>query len=414
MQSNVRRVLTLGLVSALSCASCADSDAATGGSDAAAQAATTPAAGQIPDIRLEAMWPGMPLVRPVQVTHDGVHADRLYVVEQPGRILAVDRDASASTFDVILDLREPVFDRHNEEGLLALAFHPDFATNRWFFIYYSADKPRRGVVARYTMRDDDGVMRADPDSGLIILEQEQRWGNHNGCALAFGPDGMLYISLGDGGAANDPLGSGQDLSTLLGTILRIDVDRASAEEPYAVPADNPFVGRADARDEIWAYGLRNVWRMSFDRETGELWAGDVGQNRWEEIDLIVKGGNYGWNRREGKHPFRGGDDAEGMIDPVVEYPRQLGVSVTGGHVYRGAAHASLQGVYLYADYATGRIWGFRYEDGEARGNREVLQGMRRPISSFGEDVAGEMYVTTFNQADKRGTKGRVYRIGVRE
>lgn len=400
------RAITLTATLALGAVSCGKSESVASGS------AVEPSS-EIPDIRLERMWPDVKITRPVFVTHDGVNPERLYVLEQPGRLLAIDRDASATTFDVVLDIREKVHDAHNEEGLLGLAFHPNFAENGHFFVYYSADEPRRGVIARYTMKSGAEPV-ADAESEVVVLEQAQRWGNHNGCALCFGPDGMLYVSLGDGGAANDPLESGQDLSTMLGAILRIDIDRQDPGLGYAIPDDNPFVGKEGHRGEIWAYGLRNVWRMSFDRKTGDLWAGDVGQNRWEEIDLIVKGGNYGWNAREGAHAFGNKDlSTDDMIDPVIEYGRRQGYSITGGYVYRGSDHPSLDGVYFYADYASGRIWGFRYEDGEARGNREVMRGSRKPVASFGEDMQGEIYVVTFDQLDRRNVRGRVSRIGIR-
>jgi quinoprotein glucose dehydrogenase len=268
------------------------------------------------------------------------------------------------------------------------------------------------VLSRFTVSADDPDS-ADRDSEHVIFEIDQPWGNHNGCTILFGPDGYMYFSLGDGGSANDPLRSGQDLTTLLGTILRIDVSGSTAEKPYAVPADNPFVGDDEAQDEIWAFGLRNVWRMSFDRETGDLWAGDVGQNKWEEIDLIVKGGNYGWDIREGAHEFKKNKQPSRgpLIDPVTEYPRASGLSVTGGYVYRGTKQPSLVGVYLYADYASGRVWGLRYENGSVTEQREVLEPIPpKYISSFGEDEAGEVYVTTFDKHDGRGSTGRVFRV----
>ena len=248
-----------------------------------------------------------------------------------------------------------------------------------------------------TRRDPD---RADPDSEKVILEVRQPYGNHNGCCLLFGPDKYLYMSLGDGGWANDPHGHGQDLSTLLGTILRIDVNAEQGGPGYTIPLDNPFVNTRGARSEIWAYGLRNVWRMSFDRATGDLWAGDVGQDRWEEIDLIIKGGNYGWNVREGKHPFRRvRAPPRHMVDPVVEYGRWEGMSVTGGYVYRGQRLKRLYGAYVYADYVSGRIWAIRYRDGKVTAHREILNQPKN-IASFGEGADGELYLLAFD--------GRIY------
>jgi quinoprotein glucose dehydrogenase len=376
--------------------------------------AEMPPAGDIPEIRLVPVYAAMSFRRPILVTHAGDGSGRLFVAEQTGRVLVVAKDSMATEPGVFLDLRDLVFDRHNEEGLLSLAFHPDYRTNGTFYVFHSADEPRRGVLARYTVSADDPD-RADPASREVILEVGQKWGNHNGSTVLFGPDGYLYVSLGDGGWANDPLGSGQDLGTLLGAILRLDVDRPGPDRPYSIPADNPFVNTPGARGEIWAYGLRNVWRMSFDRETGDLWAGDVGQNSWEEIDLIVRGGNYGWNIREGKHPF--GRDRDGatstaaFIDPVVEYGRKLGISTTGGHVYRGPAHPALRGVYFYADYASGRIWGLRYDGAAVTAHREVLgNGAGRYVASFGEDEAGELYVCTFDKLGSKRSRGRIQRI----
>jgi glucose/arabinose dehydrogenase len=212
--------------------------------------------------------------------------------------------------------------------------------------------------------------------------------------LVFGKDGYMYASFGDGGAGGDPRNAGQRMDTWLGKVLRIDVDKADGETPYSVPRDNPFVGKGDAKPEIWAYGLRNVWRMAFDRETGLLWGGDVGQVAWEEIDIIEKGGNYGWKKREGLHPYEGGEKTAGMIDPVIDYDRTQGISVTGGVVYRGKAIESLKGIYLYADYSSGRLWGIDYDAKEKKVKQHELlvHAKNATISSFGEDEDGEVYV----------------------
>jgi glucose/arabinose dehydrogenase len=365
----------------------------------------------LPSIKLVRAFPRLAFRRPVLITHAG--DDRLFVLEQQGRILVFNNRSDVEAADVFLDLRSRVRTSHNEEGLLGLAFDPDYAHNRLFYVYYSASEPRRSVLARFTA-DAVDPHRADPDSEHVILEVPQPYGNHNGGAILFGPDGYLYVSLGDGGWANDPRGHGQNLSTLLGSILRIDVRGQPDGRPYAVPDDNPFVDRPGARGEIWAYGLRNVWRMSFDRATGALWAGDVGQNAWEEIDLIVKGGNYGWSIREGAHPFRQGASVDPLIEPVVEYPQRrgrelIGRSVTGGHVYRGQAIEGLVGAYVYGDYVTGRIWALRHADGVVREQREIyLRPARVYISSFGEDAEGELYVCAFDRLD--GGRGRIYRV----
>ena len=369
------------------------------------------ASAALPSIRLSRAFPRLSFQRPVLITNAG--DDRLFVLEQKGRIRVFANHRDVGTSDVFLDLRSKVHTGHNEEGLLGLAFDPDYADNRHFYVYYSAATPRRSVLARFTADADDPNL-ADGESQRTVLEVPQPYGNHNGGALLFGPDGFLYLSLGDGGWANDPRGHGQDLTTLLGTILRIDVRGQADDRPYSVPADNPFVGRSGVRPEIWAYGLRNVWRMSFDRATGDLWAGDVGQNAWEEINLIVKGGNYGWSIREGAHAFGAGTAAVPLIDPVVEYPQRRGRelidrSVTGGHVYRGQAAPGLVGAYIYGDYVTGRIWALRYADGSVVDHREILSPPPRVyISSFGQDTAGELYVCGFDRLD--GTRGRIYRL----
>ncbi len=367
----------------------------------------------LPSVTLVRAFPRLEFPRPVCLANAG--DSRLFVLEQRGRIRVFDNRPDVETAGVFLDIQPKVYRGHNEEGLLALAFHPRYRENGWFYVYYSANEPRRGVLSRFSVTAEDPDS-ADPASERVILEVGQPWGNHNGATVLFGPDGFLYLSLGDGGAAGDPQGNGQNLSTLLGSILRIDVDGA---EPYAVPPDNPFVDRPGARGEIWAYGLRNVWRMSFDRETGDLWAGDVGQNSWEEIDLIVKGGNYGWNIREGAHPFRSGEAQDPMIDPVAEYPQRsgreiVGLSVTGGYVYRGRQVPGLYGAYVYGDYVTGRIWALRYENGSVRSHREIFAPPPQVfITSFGEDSEGELYVVSFDGHDGRGGgTGRIYRLGM--
>ncbi len=326
---------------------------------------------------------------------------RWLVVEQAGTVRAVLSDA-ATEAPLVYDQRAAILSvksgGHNEEGLLAMTLHPRAAENGRVFLYWCADKPRRTVLGEARIGADGRI-----GAGKVLLEIAQPFGNHKGSDLAFGPDGMLYLGPGDGGSGGDPQGNGQKLDTLLGKILRLDVDKTQGK-PYAVPADNPFVGNAGARGEIWAYGLRNPWRFSFDRETGELWAGDVGQNAWEEIDVIVKGGNYGWNLREGRHDFKRGDAAPELIEPVGEYPRGLGVSITGGYVYRGKAIAGLQGAYVYGDFQSGRIWALRRVEGGDADNREICQSGLN-ISSFAEDAAGELYLTAFD--------GRIYRLAAK-
>jgi len=402
----VRRLAFAGVAACLTAAAACSDHIAEG--DAPTYAGRDTGQGDLPSVHLDPVFPKITFRRPVLVTHAGDGTDRLFIVEQAGRIRVVENDSTTTKAGVFLDIRDKVRERHNEEGLLALAFHPQYRANGELFVYYTASEPRRGVLSRLRVSADDPGA-ADPASEEVLLEVKQPWGNHNGATVLFGPDGYLYISLGDGGAAGDPHDNAQNLATLLGTVLRIDVDSTEDGRPYAIPDDNPFVGREDARGEIWAYGLRNVWRMSFDRETGDLWAGDVGQDKWEEIDLITRGGNYGWRLREGAHPYRSGDSDVPFIAPVIEYGRKDGISVTGGHVYRGTRNPDLVGAYVYADYVSGRVWALRYENGSVTAHREIMQDRRhRNISSFGEGPDGEIYLCIFQ--DQTNRKGRIFRL----
>jgi glucose/arabinose dehydrogenase len=349
-------------------------------------------------------------LRPILLTHTGDGTNRLVVPQQQGQIHIFANKAGMQTSEILLDLSSKVVykDSENEEGLLGLAFHPQFGKNGQFFVYYNTtDEPHTCVISRFTVKPK--AKQAELSSEQEILRIPQPFWNHNGGTICFGPDGYLYVGLGDGGAGNDPLNHAQNLQTLLGSILRIDVDRTSDDLAYAIPADNPFVDAVApgttgnkrsllARPEIYAYGLRNVWRMSFDRETGHLWAADVGQNLWEEINIITKGGNYGWNWREGKHPFapNGQDKPANLIDPIWDYHHDIGKSITGGVVYRGKKFPELVGHYLYADYVTGKIWALKYDEaaGKVVANRTIpVSGPAMPIISFGEDEAGEVYFT---------------------
>jgi glucose/arabinose dehydrogenase len=335
--------------------------------------------------RLERQWPALSFQKPVVLVQAPGDASRFYVVEQAGRILAVDRDPAATRTMLVADLRERVEDGPNEAGLLGIAFHPDFAANRRVFLSYTrAGAPLVSVIARFLMKPDGTL---DTASERPVLTLDQPYGNHNGGDIRFGPDGFLYIAFGDGGAAGDPQNNGQNTHSLLGKILRIDVDRG---DPYAIPADNPFAA-GGGRREIFAWGLRNPWRMAFDRATGELWAADVGQNRLEEIDIIRKGGNYGWNIKEGTSAFRpAGRPLQGLIDPVAEYGRDDGCSVTGGHVYRGPAIPGLDGAYVYGDYCSGRIWAL-VRGGAGYQIRDLVRSRAR-ISSFAEAADGTLFV----------------------
>lgn len=347
-------------------------------------------------------------IRPILLTHAGDASGRIFVPLQHGLIHILDQGAKTSKSTVFLDISDKVSydDKTNEEGLLGLAFHPRFTDNGEFFVYYTnRAKKHQNVVARYRVSKSNPNL-ADPSSEEIVLTLDKPFWNHDGGTIAFGPDGFLYIATGDGGLANDPFGNGQKLSSLLGKILRIDVDRKTGDRAYAIPEDNPFANDSSARGEIWAYGLRNVWRMAFDPATGKLWAGDVGQDTWEEIDLITKGGNYGWNIREALHTFvpKGGkppdDDKKpsNMIDPIWEYHHDLGKSITGGLVYRGKTIPELVGAYVYADYVSGKMWALKYDEsaGKVVANREIPLPRAFPVMSFGEDADGEIYFMTFS------------------
>jgi glucose/arabinose dehydrogenase len=370
----------------------------------------------IPRIRLQRIAPQMTFRRPVQVVFEPGDDRRMYVLEQAGRILVIDpEDREAKEPKVFLDIKSQVNSRGNEEGLLSLAFHPDFAKNGRFFLYYTAigaERRRSNVLSEWAVDLDAGVPKEGSERMLLSIEDP--YSNHNGGTVLFGRDGMLYLSCGDGGAANDPLQAGQDLGTLLAKVLRFDVDRTEGDRPYGIPKDNPFISTAGARPEIWAYGLRNVWRMSFDRKTGELWGGDVGQNAYEEVDIIVKGGNYGWNPREGLHAFpdgRPGAFGNDYVDPVVEYPHSQGVSITGGYVWRSAKAPEHDGVYLYADLVSCRIWGVRAKDGKLSQGPDLLMTTRNQLpTSFGESADGTLYLTTFEGSQDSRAKGAIWRV----
>ncbi|QDU79145.1 Quinoprotein glucose dehydrogenase B precursor [Polystyrenella longa] len=337
--------------------------------------------------------------RPIVVTYANDGTDRVFVASQKGKIHVFENDADVEEDDIFFDLTSKVVynDDKNEEGLLGFAFHPNYKETGEIFIYYTTtDAPNTSVISKFKVSADDPG-KIDPASEVEIWRLPQPYWNHNGGTIAFGPDGYLYIGLGDGGKGGDPHKNGQNLGTWLGSILRIDVDKTSGKKEYSIPKDNPFINTNGAKPEIYAYGLRNVWRLAFDRKTGVCWAGDVGQNLWEEIDIIVKGGNYGWNDREGMHQYEnsGVDANDEMIEPIWEYHHDIGKSITGGLVYRGTKLPELEGAYIYADYVTGKIWALWYDfdKKEVVANREI-QSENLPIMSFGDDAAGEIYFTT--------------------
>ncbi|MCA9135449.1 MAG: PQQ-dependent sugar dehydrogenase, partial [Planctomycetales bacterium] len=282
------------------------------------------------------------------------------------------------------------------QGLLGLAIHPKFKSNGKFYVYYSDAGNTKSVVSQFSVSKDD-PNKADPESEVVLMEIEQPYQNHNGGSIEFGPDGYLYIGLGDGGDRNDPQANGQNLSTLLGSILRIDVDHPADGKNYGIPADNPFVKTAGARPEIYAFGVRNPWRLSFDSKTGDFWMGDVGQELWEEVNVVTKGGNYGWSTREGTNSFGNLPPVAGVsepIDPVWQYDHRIGRSITGGRVYRGTRMPELAGKYLYADYVTRTVWALSFdpETKRATANEQVFSnGGPDPVLAFGEDENGEVY-----------------------
>jgi glucose/arabinose dehydrogenase len=285
-----------------------------------------------------------------------------------------------------------------EQGLLSVAFHPSYASNGRFFVNYTAPNPLRSVIAEYRVSGNPDV--ADPNSERVILTVDQPFTNQNGGLNMFGPDRKLYIGLGDGGSGGDPQNNGQRLDTLLGKILRIDIDGA---QPYVIPADNPFVGTAGARGEIWAYGFRNPWRYSFDRPTGRLFVADVGQGAWEEVDIVQKGQNYGWRIMEGAHCFNpsSGCVTTGLQLPITEYSHTEGCSVTGGYVYHGGRMVGQSGRYIFSDFCSGRIWTLAEQNG-GTWTRSLLLSSGLPVSSFGEEPTGDLLVVDYN--------GGIYRL----
>jgi glucose/arabinose dehydrogenase len=360
---------------------------------------TTPPDGA-PNIGLAEVASGLSM--PLYLTAPPGDTDRLFIVEKGGAIRIVKGGALLPT--AFLDIHTLV-SGGSEQGLLGLAFDPDYGTNGRFAVHYT-DQAGNTRVSTFLRSAGDPDL-ADPGSEQLVLAAEQPFENHNGGQLVFGPDGYLYLGLGDGGSGGDPQGRGQDLTDLLGSILRLDVRTAT---PYAIPADNPFAGRTDVRPEVWSYGLRNPWRFSFDRATGDLYVGEVGQNTWEEVDVSPKADgagkaiNFGWNIMEGKHCYGANScDRTGLALPVLEYGHDQGCSITGGYVYRGTAIPGIQGHYFYGDYCGGWVRSLRYQAGAAVDQAQwpsLAPG--GSILSFGEDAAGELYVLSSN--------GRVFRI----
>lgn len=323
--------------------------------------------------------------RPLLLTNASDGSNRLFVVEQDGQIEIVENGVQLAT--PFLDITANVGSTGNEQGLLGLAFHPDYENNGFFYVNYT-DTAGNTVVSRFSASGNT----ADAASEMVMLQINQPYENHNGGHLEFGPDGYLYIGSGDGGSGGDPQGNGQSLETLLGKILRIDVNAA---EPYAIPVENPY-GRGGGLGEIWAYGLRNPWRFSFDSATGDMYIADVGQGEWEEVSVVsggsAAGANLGWNYFEGTHPYEGDPGSDvALVPPVAEYDHSFGCSVTGGYVYRGQELPAWQGVYVYGDFCSGQMWGLVHHlDGSWENQTVFNTGFL--ITSFGLDEAGELYV----------------------
>lgn len=402
---------------------------------ALASLSLTSPAQPLPQIQLKPVLTGLGAERPVWMCEAPDGTGRLFVVCQAGKILVAKKGSDGSDAKTFFDItsRHPYF--QNEDGLLSMAFHPGFKTNGLFYVFYTQENPAdqhkepqnypyRSVVSEFKVSADD-ANQADMKSERILLEVPGPFWNHKGGELAFGPDGYLYIGLGDGGAGGDPFGSGQSTTTLLAKILRIDVNshstvrerRGNEQLPYGIPSGNPFAHDGNGvRHEIYAYGLRNPWRFSWDAKTGALWCGDVGQDLWEEVDIITNGGNYGWSVREGMHFYKPGPEGAHYIDPIMEYPHRqnlqseamfpdhsIGLCVIGGYVYRGQAFPALDGIYFYGDASLGTIWGLRYDYAthKVTAHGTMIQQPKN-INSFAEDADGELYVLTLD--------GKIYQI----
>ncbi|MBI3854734.1 MAG: PQQ-dependent sugar dehydrogenase [Planctomycetes bacterium] len=374
---------------------------------------------QIPGIGFEPAFEKIKIERCVVIAHPNDGTDRIFVVEQPGRVKWFENKPDAAEMRLALDLTAKVLSSGNEEGMLGLAFHPNFKSNHRVFIQYSfpklgekiGDKRKRepstgNILSQFQM--DEKHEKILPESEKILLEVRQPYENHNGGVLQFGPDGYLYIGLGDGGAANDPHGNGQNMMTMLGKFLRIDVDHADAGKAYAVPQDNPFVGKEGVLPEIWSAGWRNPWGYHFDRKTGLLWSGDVGQDKWEEINIVKKGANYGWNVREAMHDFKagpGGPFEEPLVELAHAKPKMTdgANSITGGCVYRGKRLKELDGLYLYGDFVTGNMYALKWDGKKVVENKLIYEFKMKQIATFGEDRDGDVLWSTF-------TDGRLYRF----
>ncbi len=348
-------------------------------------------------VSYENAFPELSFKRPLDIQQTPGDPNHIYIVEQRGIIYRLEHNRSAHEKAIFMDIRDQVDDNTNEEGLLGLAFHPQFEQNGYFFVNYTTENPNLTRISRF-QTDPNNPSIADLNSELVILTYSQPYWNHNGGGITFGPDGYLYIGVGDGGSGGDPQGNGQNLRNLLGTILRIDVNSSEPEKPYAIPNDNPFTKNNQGfREEIFAYGLRNPWRLHFDSRTGLLWTGDVGQNKYEEIDIIKKGGNYGWNNMEAMHCFRSKNcDTDQFEAPIWEYSHSQGSSITGGIVYRGNSIPELLGKYIYADFVSNRVCALDPGEAGAPNNTQLFKSRNLKVSSFGVDLNNELYICSFD------------------
>lgn len=366
-------------------------------------------------LTLENAFPNLSFDQPLLLTHAGDGSNRVFVVEKTGAVHTIVNDPEVTATKTFLDISDKILPKSDsnvgETGLLSLAFHPDHATNGKVYLSY-VDENLISIISEMTVSNDPDV--ADQSTERILLEMQQPQRNHNAGHIAFGLDGYLYISFGDGFSessrdgitSGDPLGHGQNLATWFSSVLRLDIDNQDADKAYAIPDDNPFVGNTEGwLEEIYAYGFRNPWRFSFDRETGDLWLGDVGDKKAEEIDLVESGKNYGWALKEATHCFEDVpcDTTQwvNLQDPIFEYLRDVGESITGGYVYRGNLMDDKKGLYFYGDFDFRNIWTLDYSNGEVQGNELALTAPDG-ISSFGEDEAGELYVV--------GISGTVWRL----
>jgi glucose/arabinose dehydrogenase len=344
----------------------------------------------------EVAFPQLTFSQPVAIVSSEDRTNRLFVVEQQGTIRVFENSPNMAASSLFLDLRDRVF-FGGEQGLLGLAFHPNYAQNGYFYVDYVTANPTRTVIARFSVTSTN-LNSADKNSQQVLIEIPQPFSNHKGGQLAFGLDGYLYIGMGDGGSQGDPQGNSQSLAALLGKILRIDVDNPSGGRNYGIPLDNPFRGnKLGYREEIFAFGFRNPWRFSIDSVSGRLWVGDVGQNQIEEIDIVERGRNYGWNIMEGSQCYNPtvGCDQTGLELPVYEYSHALGYAIIGGYVYHGQALPGLKGVYMYGDYGSGRIWALTINGTGGKSN-VLLVSSNLSISSFGLDQSGELFFCTFD------------------